>query len=75
MFEMNVFLPDHIVDEANGEYHDSDWNELNTTDPRDLALSLCILLGLALKQTEESNYQHNAMVRLVLQTSGMVQEV
>ena len=51
-----LFLPDDVVDEADGEDHERDWNELDHTSTRCLdrarALPLCVLLGLTLKQTE-----------------------
>ena len=53
---MRVFIPDYIVDEANGEDHDSDGNDLDTSRSP-LFLSLCIRVGIALKKTEKNCQQ------------------
>ena len=53
---MRVFIPDYIVDEANGEDHDSDGNDLDTSRSP-LFLSLCILVGITFKKTEKNCQQ------------------
>ena len=53
---MRVFLPDNVVDEADGEDNYRDWNEVDKTSTslldRARALPLCLLVGITFKQTE-----------------------
>ena len=54
---MRVFLPDNVVDEADGEGNYRDWNELldhTRTSLLDRArpLPLCHLVGITFQQTE-----------------------
>ena len=49
-----VVLPDNVVEEADGEDHDTDGNDLDTSCQPGLTLSLCILIRVSLKQTETS---------------------
>ena len=55
---MHYLLPDNVVDEADGEDHDTDWNDLDTSWQSSLPLSLCILVLVSFKQTETSLSTH-----------------
>ena len=55
---MHYLLPDNVVDEADGEDHDTDGNDLDASKQSSLPLSLCILVLVSFKQTETSLSTH-----------------